>query len=418
MRVAMKLREQIRRFSGIFYPHFSKPEAGFIEEMVYGICAAKDVKLSEISRELNEGIELKETEERLSRHLGKEGLGEEVSRIIMREAAWDVGQETLIVVDMTDVKKSYAQSMEYLGWVRDGSSGELGKGYWMLVVLACEVSGRTVIPLHQRLWSAEAPDFVSENEQVMGAIEMVSEATEGRGIYVMDRGCDRGNLFKYLLERKLRFIVRLKGDRLLVYKGRKVPALALAHRCRMVYADQIVKEEEKGEKVYQVGYGFCSVRLPGEKEALTLVVIRGFGEDPVMLLTNVEVSGSRKSVWFVVRAYLQRWLVEDVIRFLKQSYRLEDMRVMKYVRLKNLISLVLAAAYFSAVWLGHRLRLAVLTSHIIEASQRFFGVGEFRYYALVDGIARLLSRFGFRWQPKVSRPVQSPNRQLYLPGFA
>jgi len=43
-----------------------------------------------------------------------------------------------------------------------------------------------------------------------------------------------------------------------------------------------------------------------------------------MLLT----SGNRKALWWAVEAYLTRWRVEDTIRFIKQSYHLEDVRVL------------------------------------------------------------------------------------------
>ena len=66
-----------------------------------------------------------------------------------------------------------------------------------------------------------------------------------------------------------------------------------------------------------------------------------------MLLTTVSVKRNRKQLWFIVSAYLSRWLVEETIRFIKQSYHLEDIRVLNYERLRNLVALVLAAAYFS-----------------------------------------------------------------------
>ncbi len=72
---ALKIRDQIRKFLGIFSPHFSKPKQKFIEQMIFGIQASKDVKLSNISRALDESIQLKKTEERLSRHLDTPGLG-------------------------------------------------------------------------------------------------------------------------------------------------------------------------------------------------------------------------------------------------------------------------------------------------------------------------------------------------------
>jgi len=99
-----------------------------------------------------------------------------------------------------------------------------------------------------------------------------------------------------------------------------------------------------------------------------------------------------------VRGYLTRWLVEETIRFIKQSYRLEDLRVLDYERLRNLAALVMAAAYFAAVWLGESLKLAVLASRVCRLAKRFFGVPEFHYYALADGIGVLLSRLG-QWCP-------------------
>ena len=69
------------------------------------------------------------------------------------------------MVDPNDLRKNYAQAMPYLARVRDGSTGELAMGYWSGVALACETHSRRVLPLMQQLWSAEAPDFASENEQ-------------------------------------------------------------------------------------------------------------------------------------------------------------------------------------------------------------------------------------------------------------
>ena len=80
-----------------------------------------------------------------------------------------------------------------------------------------------------------------------------------------------------------------------------------------------------------------------------------------------------------------------------------------------MMALVLAAVYFSSVWLGNTLKLAVLSSHVIKVAKRFYGVTEFCYYALADGIAVLLSRI-----PASRIPHQKPpgnTAQSLLPGF-
>lgn len=412
---ALKIRDQIEKFMGVFSPRFSKPKQRFIKEMIFGIQAAKDVKLSSITRALDESISLKKTEERLSRNLAMPGLGDVIHEQIAEAAGKRVKQDTLIIVDPTDIRKQYAKRMPFLGRVRDGSSGELVNGYWGCLAVACETGKRKMTPLHQRLWSTRAPGTVSENQQLLEILETIRSGIGQRGIYVMDRGGDRCRLYNPLLKKQLRFIIRMTGKRDLMVRGRKRNSLELALSCRMNFHDQIVRETEEGEKTCQISYGFRRVKLPGNHQQLYLVVVNGFGKEPLIILTNVEVKNSRKALWFIVESYLSRWLVEDAIRFIKQSYRLEDIRLLSYCRLQNMMALVLAAVYFSAVWLGDSLRLSVLSSHVVKAAKRFYGLTEFCYYALADGIAALLSRI-----PASRIPIHPPpadTAQQILPGF-
>lgn len=169
--ITRRLREQLERFSGIFSPGFSKPQGKFISEMIYGIQASQNVKLSSIGRTLEEEIALKKTEERLSHHLQAPGLGQKINEVIVGHAASRITADTLVVIDPTDARKEFAQRMPYLGTVRDGSTGDLVPGCWACVAVACDPDSRKVIPLHQRLWSARAPDFGSENIQLIEVID-------------------------------------------------------------------------------------------------------------------------------------------------------------------------------------------------------------------------------------------------------
>ena len=82
---------------------------------------------------------------------------------------------------------------------------------------------------------------------------------------------------------------------------------------------------------------------------------------------------------------------------------------MKYQRLKNLVVLVTAAAYFAATFLGQKMKLRILCEKLLIISQRFFGIPPFRFYALADGIKNILS------QTSPSPPEKSlPSLQLEL----
>jgi hypothetical protein len=53
-----------------------------------------------------------------------------------------------------------------------------------------------------------------------------------------------------------------------------------------------------------------------------------------------------------------------------------------------------------------------LTTRVLKFAKRFFGIPSFHYYALADGIARLLIMLG-RWQKKTAATIPS-NCQLQL----
>lgn len=410
---ALKIREQFDGFMGIVSPHFSKPLCKFLYQMVFGLQSAKDIKLSNVARALDESIALKKTEERLSRNLAAKGMDETLNEIIASEGASRIGRDTLIIVDPTDIRKEYAEKMPYLATIHDGSSGELATGYSGCMAVACEPHSRKMTPLHLRLWSSEAPDFVSENHQVLDVMRTIHEASQGRGIFVYDRGGDRKTIMHELLNQGCRMVIRQVGNRHVIFNGKPREELEVAMGCAMKYAETIVKETRKGEKIYHLEFGARKVKLPERDEQMTLVVVRGFGQKPLMLLTNLEVKNSRKSVWRIVEAYISRWLVEEAIRFMKQSYNLEDIRLLDWQRLKNMMGILLVALYFLSVHLGEGLRLQILAGHIVTASKRFYGITEFCYYALADGVGALLSRI----RPKRSKPP-TENPPDMLPGFA
>jgi len=266
-------------------------------------------------------------------------------------AARRIGEATLLILDISDLSKKYAKRMEYMARVRDGSEKEEGRGYWTLQVIGAEIGSPRVIPLYGRLYSPQAPDWGSENAEITGAIAEVSAASEGRGIWVLDRGGDRGKLFHYLLDKKLHFIIRLRGDRHLE-TGCPESALRVANDCPSLFVEYVAKEESDQERPLRLEVGYRKVHLPGRRELLTLVVVRGFGSEPLMLMTDLPVKRSRKSLWHVVAAYMSRWRVEETIRFLKQSYQLEDIRLLTYVRLQNMMAILMAVAYFTAVYSG------------------------------------------------------------------
>jgi hypothetical protein len=408
-KVRSRLKAQLTKFSSLFCAALSKPLAKFVSQMLFGIQSSQDVKLSNIARSLQEAIPLIRTEKRLSRNLKSPELEKELTEQLVAMGSGRIQTNTVLALDLSDIRKEYAQKMEHLATVRDGSTGELHAGYWLCDVTAAEVNGSEIVPLYQKLFSAEAPESISENTEILAAIDLIRAHTQGRGIWVMDRGGDRKKLLEPLLDRSQRFVVRSTGRRTVIdRKGLQGSVAEVAGGCRLRHQARIIKIQDGKEKTYELRYGAEPIRLPGRPEPLWLVVIAGFGEEPLMLLTDLPLPAKdSRSLWWIVQIYLTRWKIEETFRFIKQSYNLEDIRVMKYQRLKNLVILVTAAAYFAATFLGQQMKLHILCEKLLIISQRFFGIPPFRFYALADGIRRILSQATFS-------PPQTPPASLQL----
>ena len=408
--VAYKLREQLRRFVGIVFPHEDKTGKRFLADMFFGMQAAKSVVLSRIARKLREDILLKKTEERLSRHLLADGLEKRVHDAVLAQGAAYIHEDTVVSIDPSDVQKPYAQEggMPLLAKVWDGSEGRVGDnlGYNLCFAVACPAMSRRIVPLRAALWSTKEEGFTSENDKVTAMIRDIAHAAGRRGIYVYDRGGDGDWLFDFFVSEGLDFIVRLVGNRKLLHWNGTRLAEDLAGACEMKYRDHVTFKSGGREVDVPVSYGSLPVKLPDHPGTeLRLVVVKWpKGEKPMMLLTTLRAARSRRSLRQVVEGYLTRWRIEETIRFVKQSYGLEDMRLLEYGRLRALVAAVTAVSYFAMAWLGLGEKLGVLADHVKRISRRMFEVPDFFFYAIADGVSELFTRCG-RW-----RGLDGPDR--------
>jgi hypothetical protein len=113
-KTVFKLREQILKFSGEFSSEWPQVLRRFIAETIHGIQARQSVRLTEIACALEEKIPLRKTQYRLCRQLGRWGLWAKISNVLCQMASSRVKEDTLLVLDISDIAKKYAQRMEYL----------------------------------------------------------------------------------------------------------------------------------------------------------------------------------------------------------------------------------------------------------------------------------------------------------------
>jgi hypothetical protein len=117
-------QEQFRVFAKRGTLGMVKSQRRLVREMVRGILMSESVTLSKIAGWIvGAGTRLLSRVKRLSRGLRSDWEEEEVRRNHLHAMGTMVGQESSVVIDISDLRKERGEKFEYLSRVRDGSTG-------------------------------------------------------------------------------------------------------------------------------------------------------------------------------------------------------------------------------------------------------------------------------------------------------
>lgn len=339
----------------------------FIREMVVGLVLAGHVHLTKIARAIGSGgNSVHADEKRLSRHLDSEHWSmRPLIDGLLKDSAAMVGEESLIVADLTDVAKYYARHLEGLGRVRDGSDPEkrTAPGY-MLFEAYVRVRRWQLFPLVIEPLRTYSGAPTSENDEILAHFARIHEATQHKGTYVLDRGFDRRELMVPMLRNQMAFIVRQRGDRFVLTAGGRL--ISVEARAAEIYQHQRPSRWPRNGWTYTE-----SVMLPEapDQELLLVLFWRIPGASPLMLLVSPQARRRGRTGGWFVKTFRRRWGVEDATWAIKQRFHLEDFLVRSWRSIRRLIYLVALAFFWLNLWGEDRyepLRDAVSVHGVIQ----------------------------------------------------
>ena len=394
-----RFKAQANKFSGILSKGLGKTTGRLIKELIYGIQASKDIKISNVARSLQEPIKLIKTEERLCHNLAAKDFSEHINQQIIRLGDDKITDEMVIAIDPGDIMKPYAKAMENLCGVYDGSKGTGAQGYHLCQVTAANLEHNKIVPLYCEAYSSLEKNYVSGTKKITDTITKVIAKIGTAGIWAIDRGGDCNEIIEHFTTHKLKFVTRLKLNRWILTKNKNggiVPVQAdrLETHASLPYKAQINKIDDGKETVINITFGIQKCALYDKpNEWFNIVIIKGFGQHPMLLLCNLEPKNTEaKEVYKIVEIYLTRWKCDECYRYIKQSYNIEDIRVRSYNGIRNLVAIINAIAYFTSIYIGINLKLKLMVQKVFILSKRFFGIPSFFNYAMADGIFELLEK--------------------------
>lgn len=408
------------------------PESGwnqarrrFAVQLVVALALAGDVMLSAIVRKLPKGtVAMRHRYKTADRMLGEIDLVS-VAALQTAELGGRIGPDHILALDLSDIQKPYGKAMPYLYPVHDGSKGTIGPGYGLATAVAHDLSGEKKaipLPLHFEVFSAAEADFKSQPAIWLDMIDRVCDATR-YGTLVIDREGDNRRIINRILKKKRHFVIRVnthEHSRMVYFHGTRHAQVMDAWK-EATFHGELEASRLHGDgssRPYRAAYGALPVRLLGEEQQLWLCVFDSPDHEAPLVLLTTHRADTPDQVVAVLARYFGRWVVEEIHRFAKQSFRLENIRALTWHRLQNLVA---------AVWLVMGAVATFAERPKAEAALRAFELlsqrlikplqsHQFWGYAFMDGLRaalpearRLLALIPGFWQP----PPPDPQLSLF-----
>ena len=301
---------------------YTRPQKKAVAEVVRGFLTKGTPILRHLAQ--SEDKTVKKQAEKYSFHLSKTDVTKAVEDLALRHAATEINKYTIIAYDLSDINKDCASEIEKLRRVFDGSKRKTCNGYTfhgvginhMLIRAEIHDGDKTFLPQIRK--------------------KIVTEITERigkKGVWVVDRGNDDKQFFHFLRsELKVHFIASLRENRQVV----------------LAKTGDIIQVKNLKAGQYDVYLMNRYNTKPDTENGYRLVIYTHVGEkEPIRLLTTLPKK--RFSKRHIVTMYLERWGVENSFKRIKQKFKLEKIRVLKYRVFLNLIALTLFAMLMSAV---------------------------------------------------------------------
>ena len=303
---------------------------------------------------------------------------EHLTAQLRTDAAEYLGQgseeELWVVADCSDLRKPYASELPYLMQVPALDGKGLVPGYRTLNVLGITPGRRGI--LYHRLFSSQAPGFVSEPAEVQQAVQTVSAAlrehkTNKTITWITDRGFDDVAVWRTMWEQDEHVVCR-------VYHFERTVALEIAPgqwvQANLAQAQERVKplaqvqtsmevvrgkQQRAKRQPVEVEIAACPVRLsyatnvrrkgPGHKVTKTLWLVKatilGTTQAPCWLLTDWPVQDEQSAVR-IFTMYRERWAAEDSFKVTKECLGWEEVQVLDWQALQTLVALAWVTAGF------------------------------------------------------------------------
>lgn len=380
-----KVKSKVLNLVARLKSELSRPVLKFVSEMVMGMLMTGSCNINLIAAHLKEQIASKDTIKRLHRMLLKGGLLLKLANdLSLKEALKKIDKDTVFALDGGDITHQFGEKFEKSAYVKDGSSKkvELRQGYWLNQISGYSPVTSETFPVLLYIYSVLESGFKSANIETFKIMDKFLEKVGNIGLWVVDRGYDNGHVLNYFLSKGLDFMVRMKKNRDIIYKGKKMNIWmrALSMNRRYTYNSH-----------GRFGSSKVKLELGGVVYKLTLICYKDDrNQNPMIFFANGWIK-KVKELKRRILGYFRRWGVEECYRFEKQGFGIEKSKTRSYDRIKGLLGLTILSWLVLIKVNSHASLKEVLLKEARMEKDKLKDLPKFIYYRLLRGLQRVFS---------------------------
>jgi len=289
-----------------------------------------------------------------------------------------------VLHDPSDIRKPSSQDMEHIGKVL-GLNKAVINGYRSVNCVAIDPDNQGVNLLFHELYSQEHPNYISQEalehpetlpadkaaiyakkqhingmilcqQQLKGSHDLLKKQHKTRVItHILDREFDSEDLFSYINDLGDEFVIRAKLSRIASQGEEKSTPTGKISK-RLYYPKLVVKKfanqssysidtitiKNKTYRQVTAVLEWDSIVLDGKSYSVVRITLKQGNkplfEHPMLLITNrlIQTGEAAKNVY---QAYVLRFKIEVVFKFLKQNLGWETFQIRDFNSIKNLLAL-------------------------------------------------------------------------------
>jgi len=397
--ITKSLQVKFSKFINRYSYNLKKPSVKFLKDITSGIIKSQSCIVRQIAQNLSENISLKKTQERLTYHLDNEKEFEKIGENMITQNSRKLKKDSIIIVDPCDIAKPDATKMEGLTPVRDGNDGKYKPGYNVIDIIGVNQTSSqpSIFPIHSDIHSEKIGLDTLKNKIFDRLLDIIIFSNNS-GIFVMDRGFDDKKVIGELYKLGAAFIIRMKQNRDVFYKGILMNIKVAANRIKKRYKFTVNSKTMIKAGVSAVGIPLSRHKIKNPEQAKVYLVSaeiitkhdngKSTKGNFMLLISLPNSTYSNKEICkLALESYRLRWKIEEVHRQVKADFGWENIQLLKFNRLRALNTILWLALSFIYELDDWKYKFADAFSHLmLDKKSNLKILEKFIYYRITKVI--------------------------------